>query len=104
MKDELKKMLEYEAKAREILEESLRKADKIRGDSQRQAEELLKSERFKAEDEAQRNREEIIRDAREEGEKMKVRTAKNIQEQEARAKKRMDKAGQMILKEVFNLS
>ena len=57
MKDELKKMLEYEAKAREILDDSMRKADKIRGDSQRQAEELLKSERFKAEDEAQRNRE-----------------------------------------------
>jgi F0F1-type ATP synthase membrane subunit b/b' len=56
MKEELKKMLEYEAKARDILEDSKRKAEKIRGDSQRQAEELLKSERFKAEDEAQRIR------------------------------------------------
>jgi hypothetical protein len=35
--------------------------------------------------------------------KMKARTAKNIQEQEARAKKRMDEAAAAILKESFNL-
>jgi len=103
MKDELKKMLEYEAKARDILDESMRKSDKIRGDSQRQAEELLKSERFKAEDEAQRSKEKTIHNAEEEAEKMKTRTVKSVQEQEARAKKRMDKAASIILKEVFNL-
>ncbi len=102
MKDDLKKMLEYEAKAREIIEDSMRKADKTRGDSQRQAEEVLKSERFKAEDEAQRIKEEIIREANEEAGKMRARTTKNNQEQEARAKKRMDKTGSMILREVFN--
>ncbi len=103
MKDELKKMLEFEAKAREILEDSRRNAEKMRGDAQRQAEELLKSERFKAEDEAQRIKESIIKDAEEEAEKMKMRTAKSIQEQEARAKKRIDAAASTILKEVFNL-
>jgi F0F1-type ATP synthase membrane subunit b/b' len=103
LEDELKKMLEYEAKAREILEDSVRKADQIRGDSQRQSEELLKTERFKAEDEAQRIREKTIRDGHEEAEKMKARTIKNVQEQEARAKKRMDRGASIVLKEVFNL-
>jgi F0F1-type ATP synthase membrane subunit b/b' len=103
MENELKKMLEFEAKAREILDDSMRKADKIRGDSQRQSEEFLKTERFKAEDEAQRLKEETIRDAQEEAEKMKARIIKNIQEQEARAKKRMAQGASIILKEVFNV-
>ena len=44
-----------------------------------------------------------IRDGHEEAEKMKARTIKGVQEQEARAKKRMDRAASVILKEVFNL-
>jgi F0F1-type ATP synthase membrane subunit b/b' len=103
MKDELKKMLEFETKAREILEDSRRNAEIIRGDAQRQAEEILKAERFKAEDEAQRVKEEIIRQAQDEAVKIKARTEKNVQEEEVRAKKRMDEAASTILKEVFNL-
>jgi vacuolar-type H+-ATPase subunit H len=101
MENELKKMLDFEAKAQEILDKSERDADKIRGDAQMKAEELMKNRRFEAEDEAEKIKVTLIEDATEEAQKMHARTQKSIQELEARAKKRMDKAGTYIISEIF---
>lgn len=101
MESELKKMLEFEAKARDILDQSERTADKIRGDAQMKAEELIKRQRFEAEDEAEKIKATLIEEAAEEAQKMHARTLKSIQELEARAKKRMDEAGTYIITEIF---
>lgn len=103
MENQLKKMLEYEAKAQEILDKAQSKADKIRGDAQSEAEKILKEERFLAEDEAERIREETIEGAKEEAKKLHARTKKSIQGLEGRAKKRMDKAASAILSEILEI-
>jgi len=103
VESQLKQMLEYEKKARDIIDDAQRKADKIRSDAQRKAEELLKTERFTAEDEAEKIKNELIARGKEEAVKMHARTQKNIQELETRAKKKMDKAAQTVLSEIFEI-